>query len=362
MRDDYATECYTTYPSELGIWFYGINEGYWNMLWPDRPLPKSFDDLLDAWIEWELKFAPEYPGVGFSDIEFDYSYWVYNFVSDYVMQHDIQALPNMQAPALRSVLEKLQKVYEIRLANGRSTSWDEPDTQIMVDSETGPGCIYKRNIQAGMTDRTGSFLTTSEDYLYGVPKSAFTPVSMVFDEESSEQTSARMYVYVVNPYSNHVEDSIRFIECMAQIEADPLLYYAVHPNENAPYPYPDYDQLREVYDSQRELYKNAIQRAIEENQDYDENLLYRLQYYEQWLNDENNRWLIRQDTIDAFRQSIENAPLNLHAESPYICDEGTLPFTVVMNLCGQYAEGQLSLDDFLITLSSKMKMIYLEEQ
>ena len=39
------------WPHELSIWEYGINEGYWEMFWPDRPLPKTFGEVLDAWID-----------------------------------------------------------------------------------------------------------------------------------------------------------------------------------------------------------------------------------------------------------------------------------------------------------------------
>lgn len=350
------------YPSELGIWFYGINEGYWNMLWPDRPLPESFDDLLDAWIEWEREYAQEYPGVGFVDIDFDYSYWIYTLVSDYVMQHDTDALPNLNAPSLRSALEKMREVYEIRLSNGRSTSWDEPDTQIMVESETGPGCIFKRSILSAMSNKSDTGLTTSEEYLYGVLKGSVTQIPIVFDESSVPQTSGRMYAYVVNPYSEHIEDAVRFIECMTYVEGDPQLYYAIHPNENAPYPNPEYAHLRDAYMKQRESYENAIQRAINENKDYDVNMVHRIQFYDQWLDNENNQWLINKETIDTFRADIANAPLNLHAESPYICDEGTNSFSIVMGACNKYADGHTSLDAFLNEISSKMKMIHMEEQ
>jgi hypothetical protein len=346
----------------LSLWVYGINEGYWIKFWPERPLPESYGEVLDAWIEWERDIAQDYHGVGFVDIDFDYSYQIYTLVSDYVMQHDTNALPNLKAAALRSALEKMNEVYEIRRANGRSTSWDEPDTQLMIESETGPGRIFTRNTQSVMNRTGGAWITYSDSVLYGVSKDSTTLLPIPFDGDSLSRTSGRMFVYVVNPYSKHREEAIHFIECMAQIEADPKLYYAIHPNANAPYPDANYEQIRETYQERRDQYAEVIQRAIEEGQEYSVDLENRLQYYEDWLEDEGNRWLIHQETIDAYRQTLENAPLNLHAESPYVCDEGTTPYAVVMDACRKYAQGQLSLDGFLDEISSKMKMVYLEDQ
>src|SRR5699024_1949062 len=112
------------WPHELSIWEYGINEGYWEMFWPDRPLPKTFGEVLDAWIDWERNLAQDYPGVGFMNWEFDYAYLLETFMNLYVMQHDAEGSVDFDSPELKSVLQKLQEIYEIRLAKGRSTSPD----------------------------------------------------------------------------------------------------------------------------------------------------------------------------------------------------------------------------------------------
>ena len=78
---------------------------------------------------------------------------------------------DFDSPELKSVLQKLQEVYEIRLAKERSTSPDEPDTQLMVQSETGPGCIFHITTYIAMSDRNPTPNQTPDSYLYGVSKS-----------------------------------------------------------------------------------------------------------------------------------------------------------------------------------------------
>ena len=213
-----------------------------------------------------------------------------------------------------------------------------------------------------MTDLNETGISTADDYLYGVLKNRITPLPIVFDEMTAPQTSARMYVYVINPYSKHIDDAIHFVECMLRPEVDYKLYYAIHPNVNDPYPDPNYEQTREHYLQQKEAYETAIQRAIAENQSYNENMDYRVQYYKEWLDNEDNQWLIKGETIDAFRKAVQDAPINVHAESPYVCDEGTSSFEIVTQACAKYADGYLTLDTFLKEISSKMRMIYLEER
>ena len=348
------------WPHELSIWEYGINEGYWEMFWPDRPLPKTFGEVLDAWIDWERNLAQDYPGVGFMNWEFDYAYLLETFMNLYVMQHDAEGSVDFDSPELKSVLQKLQEVYEIRLAKGRSTSPDEPDTQLMVQSETGPGCIFHITTYIAMSDRTPSSNRTPDSYLYGVPKNSITELPLVFEEETVPYTNARMYVFVVNPYSTKIDAAIRFLECMAQVEANSRLYYAIHPDENEPYPRANYEQIRDSYTQQKAEYEEAIQQAKDANEEYNPSLETRVQFYEDWLADEGNRWQIKRETIEEFRQMVREYPLHLHAESPFLCEEGTSTYQLMRDACEKYASGLSSLDGFLAELSTKMRMVEAE--
>ena len=168
------------YPYNLSIWYYGVSEGYWNMAFGDRPLPTTFDEVLDAWIEWEKDDADEYPGVGFVD-SFDYATWCRNLITTYVMQHDSSdASPDLTDPALKNVLEKLEQVYEIRKAAGRSTSLDDPNELDEYSGETGPGMVFWMINEDAMHDFSSLSAAPSEAYLYGVRKGEMTWIPLVF--------------------------------------------------------------------------------------------------------------------------------------------------------------------------------------
>ena len=86
----------------------------------------------------------------------------------------------------------------------------------------------------------------------------------------------------------------------------------------------------------------------------------RVQFYEDWLADEGNCWQIKRETIEEFRQMVREYPLHLHAESPFLCEEGTSTYQLMRDACEKYASGLSSLDGFLAELSTKMRMVEAE--
>lgn len=348
------------YPEALMLWRYGINEGYWHMFWPDRPLPETFCEVLDAWMDWERDWAQDYPGLGFIGEDFDYAQWVEKIIRLYVMQHDTDGLPDLDAPALKSALEKLREVYEIRVSAGR-TVHGEPDPQIANDSETGPGFIFYVTLHDAMFPDALVQYRGTDDYLYGLPKGEFRWLPLTFDGNSAMDTDGRMNVYVVNPYSRHLEDALHFIECMTEIEAAPYLHYAIHPDVNEPLEDAHYEEMRARYTGMREMYQSAIDAAQADNRDT-EKLENELRYYDAWLAEDGYRWRISSEAIRQYREMISEKPLNVHAESPYIGagDASTLVF--IRSACDRYADGNLSLDAMLREISSRAQMICAENQ
>ena len=104
----------------------------------------------------------------------------------------------------------------------------------------------------------------------------------------------------------------------------------------------------------------AIQQAKDANEEYNPSLETRVQFYEDWLADEGNRWQIKRETIEEFRQMVREYPLHLHAESPFLCEEGTSTYQLMRDACEKYASGLSSLDGFLAELSTKMRMVEAE--
>ena len=338
---------------------YGIHEGYWRMAFGDRPLPTTFEEVLDAWIEWEENdLIEEYPMLGFEISEgFSYENWVRRFITIYIRQHDADGEPNLGAPELRTVLEKLARLAEVRQQHGRGIS-GESDGDRALSSETGDTAfIFNPSSQVAME---GDDHWVTMGNVYDQYPGDVTWLPLTFEKDAKQYTDASMYVYFINPHSWHKEEALQFIECMTNPRAIPRLYYAVHPDMNEPLENEDYEEVKAWYERQCEEYRAGIKTAKEQDKDTSE-LERQLSNYENWLASDEGRWEISQKTIDAYRQMVAEKPLNLHMTSPYLYAMTIGESSFVNTLCGQYAQGGMPLDLFLQKLSSRLNMITLED-
>ena len=338
---------------------YGIHEGYWRMAFGDRPLPTTFEEVLDAWIEWEENdLIEEYPMLGFEISEgFSYENWVRRFITIYIRQHDADGEPNLGAPELRTVLEKLARLAEVRQQHGRGIS-GESDGDRALSSETGDTAfIFNLSSQVAME---GDDHWVTMGNVYDQYPGDVTWLPLTFEKDAKQYTDASMYVYFINPHSWHKEEALQFIECMTNPRAIPRLYYAVHPDMNEPLENEDYEEVKAWYERQCEEYRAGIKTAKEQDKDSSD-LERQLSNYENWLASDEGRWEISQKTIDAYRQMVAEKPLNLHMTSPYLYAMTIGESSFVNTLCGQYAQGGMPLDPFLQKLSSRLNMITLED-
>lgn len=346
------------WPESIYIQYYGINEGYWNMLWPDVPLPQTFGEVLEAWIDWERNYQQDFQGVGFMGANFDYANWVERLVRAYVM-HSGNPLPDMDAPALKDALEQLREIYEIRLSLGRTTTREEVDPLLVNDSETGPGAVFSMPRFEAMHSFDATPVTNSAEILYGVPKNGMTWLPMRFTAEQTPRTHAQMRVYIVNPYSQNREQAMAYLACVAQRETDVRLYCALHPEATEPCEKPGYAAQREEYEQMSELYAQAIEEAQAAGEDPYE-LEVKLAYYQEWLQNDNNRYLLSANTIHQYWATLAEAPLDFHLDSPCLGAMDTGASGILTDACERYAAGNLGLDAFLRELETRMEMAHRE--
>ena len=245
---------------------YGIHEGYWRMAFGDRPLPTTFEEVLDAWIEWEENdLIEEYPMLGFEISEgFSYENWVRRFITIYIRQHDADGEPNLGAPELRTVLEKLARLAEVRQQHGRGIS-GESDGDRALSSETGDTAfIFNPSSQVAME---GDDHWVTMGNVYDQYPGDVTWLPLTFEKDAKQYTDASMYVYFINPHSWHKEEALQFIECMTNPRAIPRVYYAVHPDMNEPLENEDYEEVKAWYERQCEEYRAGIKTAKEQDKD-----------------------------------------------------------------------------------------------
>ena len=347
------------WPDELQIWTTRVNEELWRKFWPDTPLPETFSELLDAWIDWEERVAVDYPGVGFIGYEFDYAAQVRAFITLFVRQHDDGSEPDLHNAALREVLEKLETVRERRLEHGRPVN-GENDPQLDMNGETGPASIYSRSLDFAMSEQDGDndgpvWPMSQLDTVYGCRRTG-TALPLTFDKNDVQSTDARMSVCFINPCSKHKDAALTLIEQIAGTDRSDLrLYYAIHPDENEPHVRDSYEEKRALNEQRRSEYAQALEEAKKKDEDTTELEAF-VGYFDAWLSWECAPYDILPQTIAAYRARIAAAPLNLHITSPYVSAAGA-EGELMETLCSRYAAGTISLNQLLDELQSAMSMI-----
>lgn len=346
MEDDVLV----AYPATLSFCDFGVNLDYWHMVFGDDPLPETMEDLLDAWILYEESYADEYPLL---DIwyGFDEEALCRAFITHYIESHEDAASTLASDTALRTVLEKLAKVAEIRKAHQRTLSeWE-------VDESEGKATMFSLfATRDAMYQNSSFYLNTQENLVYDISIFQYSPISLVWAKEDEAQAIGFMTVYVVNPYGKHQQEAIRYIECAAQLEANPYLYYALHTTMTEPYEDP-------TFPSRIQFLSEDVERleAQLESDDLDADTRFDLEaelsYDQRILQEQDKRkWLISAETIAADRASLSH--LNLNLNNTYLSamtDSGDIE-----QLCSRYVSGNITLDMFLKTLADTLHMITLE--
>lgn len=343
------------YPAGLYLWQYRLNQGFWEMFFAGRPIPETLEEVLDCWIEWEENDAQAYPDIEFVS-QFDYAEWCQEIVQFYVRQYDENGcLPDQNMGRLKTALEKLARIAEIRREEGRNLC-------ISGEGEgEAPGEIWKMTWREAMNEYPTVTVALPQDYLYGIRKDMFTEIELSFGEGDPKRTSGVLYAYIVNPYSRHIDEAIQFIECAASYPMSQIYtYYSTHPAVNEPCERPNYEKTIARYVDER----NELERAIEEyrEKDVDTGVLEgKLAYVNDWLETkEQQRFLISGESIRAYRERLEETGLSLYTESYYIGDAENSVQRMIQTLCERYASGQLTLDAFLKEMNDKMNMIQAE--
>ncbi len=343
-------EVLVAYPASLRFSTFGVNLDYWQLVFGDDPLPETMEDLLDAWILYEESYADEYPLL---DIwyGFDEEALCRAFITHYIASHKDAASTLASDASLRAVLEKLNQVAQIRRAHQRTlTEWD-------ADESEGKATVFSLfTTRDAMYQNPSFYVNTQENLVYDISIFQYTPLSLVWEKDGEEQVIGSMTVYVVNPYAKHQQEAVRYIECAAQLEANPYLYYALHTTMTEPYEDPTFPARVQTLTENVERIEAQLQ---DEDLDADTrfDLEAELSYDQRILQEQDKRkWLISADTIATDRALLNHMRLNLtNAYLPPMTSSSEIE-----QLCSRYVSGNLTLDMFLKTLANALEMITLE--
>ncbi len=159
-----------------------------------------------------------------------------------------------------------------------------------------------------------------------------------------------MYVAVINPYSAHQGEALRFLEWAALHASDVSKLY-MYPAANEPVENSYYQSALEEWTAQRDELLAALEQCAEDQRkDLQVQLDDHLQRLEQI---ENNRYLITADDIAVWKEAMEHMVFS----SPSIYDLNEELFTDVEF---RYLDGQLSQERLLTELERIAQMLSLE--
>ena len=340
------------YPAEISIQRWYVSEGLWHLVWGDEPIPTTVEALLNAWLDWETNYADDYPEVAFLE-GFTYTEWCRRLVELYALQYEQPGeYLDLNAPALRTALDLLDQINDVRRRANRATTNEDYEDGWM---EYAP--IFTRGMGEQVMESYWNFDSGIDPHLYGVEWTKLSPLPLTFAEGDPLKYHGSMEVYVVNPYSEHQETALKFIEYATYLESDPYIAYATHPHLTEPVEDPSHERWvtsfrEEVARIEAEL-TTAEPADIPELRDQMTLASFSLEQAEE------NRWLISTEDMEAYRAISDQ--IDYHTRSFFVGSRNEAA-TVIRELCSRYCAGSMSMDGFLKELSNRLSMMIQENQ
>ena len=180
---------------------------------------------------------------------------------------------------------------------------------------------------------------------------------LTFAEGDPLKYHAAMTVCVVNPYSQHQETALRFMECATQVQSNPYVAYAIHPELTEPYEDPDHERWVTIFQESVEEAEAALEAGDIADRPELEEALARATYQLELI--EQDRWLISAEDMADYRAISDQ--LDFHIQSLYGGHHNNAQ-TVIHELCARYCAGNTSLDLFLTELTNRMAMMAMENE
>ena len=293
-------------------------------------------DTLPQYLEKDEKVTLFYAGMTESDAKGQ----LFN-----IMFEDYQTYVNYTDPSMgydtelmHSLLEKLEAIDFAALGLA-------PDAESESESEVGVVAYEYSDDQVLL--ETGAGRTFGNFY-----DANYEPLLMSMDANTPALMPLDMGVAFINPFSEHPETAIQFLEQMVDALPDTLMYN-LDPTLNEPIRSSYYEtqieemnEMLEKLKAELETADPADKQALEENiRDYEQSM--------EWY--ENNGWEVSQAQMDWYRAHDDNVvaePVNwLYSSSTG---------GEAWNLIQQYLDGQISAAEMLEGIDGKVQMMLME--
>ncbi len=324
---------------------WSVNQDVWQEVFGDRPVPTTYSDLLDMFLEYVTQYQENYPKYHFFTTT--YSGLVNQIIKDYLLTYGTKTAPLVvkEAPLLKETLEKAALLIPYI-----PKDHNDPAYADIADAE-----MENRPLLTNSSDLFFDEATLPYQRHY-----SFVPISSpVFEKDTPQQAALEdVYAWFINPHSANKALALEYLEFLAQdtaphkdmilspVNNKPIESHQYQSNVDSYTQYLAYltDQLKEVTDPAHKL-------TLEEE----------VKTYTALVeNAEAMRWQISPAGLAYYQNLAQN--LTLYLDNPYITQNNAGATTKIKKLSEGYSKGELSLDGLLAELDNILYIEYMENQ
>lgn len=313
------------FPLNLAPDTWTLNRTVWDRLGLGE-YPDTFESFFKAVEAWDEKYARDNPDYTLLESHEGLLGFVALIVKQYLLLHETGDAPvSFDDPAFRLAAK---------------AALDHRETlESLEESENPIIMTYSQYLGVGYND---------SDEVVSIPPPALT-------ENSSRMVSASMDLFVLNPLSKNSEAALEFIAFYYE-QMNPTAKYALNASLNTPIRPAGFELFQQELKDRIALLEDMLKKTAPE----DKNGLQSLIDQEKKRYDlrEKEVWLITQETIDIYRELALHLTVPMH--SIFTNSRGSLGDEAIEQVISRFADGQLTVGQFIQALDAKALMMFKE--
>ena len=327
-------------PVDLSASCLGVNEKALEKLGLTlEDVPANWSDFLDFLINdlpgrWpsDGSVTFTYDGMDVENVRWQLFYMIFEDYQNYV--NATMDVPSYNTELLRSLMDKLDRV-DFQALGLEEASDDESVGGFSFGGDDGGTQLFEMGVNANL----GPYYTSS------------TPVLMSMDADTEPVFAVRLSVAFVNPFSEHVDEAIAFMETLADC-VDESVWYNFDPDLNEPIA----NRYGEENLKNAQEYLANAQKRYDEAADADKQMLEEdLKSAQRWVEQaEEDRWQVSQAKIDWYRAAAEHLAV---AQGNWLYQDSSGEASELMQ---QYLNHQIDAGKFLEGVDKKVRMMQME--
>lgn len=327
-------------PVDLSASCLGVNEKALEKLGLTlEDVPANWSDFLDFLINdlpgrWpsDGSVTFTYDGMDVENVRWQLFYMIFEEYQNYV--NATMDVPSYNTELLRSLMDKLDRV-DFQALGLEEASDDESVVGFSFGGDDGGTQLFEMGVNANL----GPYYTSSK------------PVLMSMDAGTEPVFAVRLSVAFVNPFSEHADEAIAFLETMADC-VDESVWYNFDPDLNEPIA----NRYGEENLKNAQEYLANAQKRYDEAADADKQMLEEdLKSAQRWVEQaEEDRWQVSQAKIDWYRAAAEHLAV---AQGNWLYQDSSGEASELMQ---QYLNHQIDAGKFLEGVDKKVRMMQME--